>query len=333
MSLRRGTLESVSQLSMETNPLMKQNKADHLLLRVPRLLYFHEIPKWQQDNEFLLSGYRPTSGSTWISYNGILYLHNQTINIYSHLVGCIVFCILPFYFYWIYYQSQANAQVDDVVVISIYCLGVAVCFAFSATLVELFRPSIHVVANHFSRFHILWNHSQALTSFWNKLDYLGILVLMWGAGIPTIYYGFFCNQNLQRFYWMTTSGTALGCAIVTLHPRFISPQFRHWRACFYGGFGLSSIIFVVHGLILHGWELQKAHMSLNWMGWMATSNLTGAIIYAARVPERWVPHKFDIFGASHQILHVAVIIAAVIHFYGLLNAFSIIRSKVDTCVN
>lgn len=58
MSLRRVALESASQLSMETNPLMKQNKADHLLLRVPKLLYFHEIPKWQQDNEFLLSGYR-----------------------------------------------------------------------------------------------------------------------------------------------------------------------------------------------------------------------------------------------------------------------------------
>lgn len=24
---------------------------------------------------------------------------------------------------------------------------------------------------------------------------------MWGAGIPTIYYGFFCNESLRLLYW------------------------------------------------------------------------------------------------------------------------------------
>lgn len=76
---------------------------------------------------------------------------------------------------------------------------------------------------------------------------------------------------------------ALCCAIFTLNSRFGSPEFRHWRASFYAAFGLSSVIFVIHGLVLYGWELQKARMSLVWMGWMATANLTGAAIYAARV--------------------------------------------------
>lgn len=54
-------------------------------------------------------------------------------------------------------------------------------------------------------FHTMWNHSQPLTSFCNKLDYLGILVLMWGAGIPTIYYGFLCDPLLQKVYWTMVS--------------------------------------------------------------------------------------------------------------------------------
>jgi adiponectin receptor len=70
---------------------------------------------------------------------------------------------------------------------------------------------------------------------------------------------------------------------MTLHPHFASPAFRHWRACFYAGFGFSSIIFVIHGLLLFGWQVQKARMSLVYMGWMATANITGALIYAARV--------------------------------------------------
>jgi adiponectin receptor len=52
---------------------------------------------------------------------------------------------------------------------------------------------------------------------------------------------------------------------------------------FYAGFGLSSLIFIVHGIIVIGWEAQKARMSLIWMSWMAAANLTGAAVYAARV--------------------------------------------------
>lgn len=80
-----------------------------------------------------------------------------------------------------------------------------------------------------------------------------------------------------------TTSTALGCTYLTLSPHFASPAFRHWRAGFYAGFGLSSIIFVGHGLLLYGWELQRSRMSLVYMGWMATANLVGAAIYAARV--------------------------------------------------
>jgi hypothetical protein len=123
---------------------------------------------------------------------------------------------------------------------------------------------------------------------------------MWGAGIPTIYYGFPCDHDLRLTYWgmvrcylpylsrleltrVQTSITALCCTFLTLSPRFGSPQFRHWRAMFYAGFGFSSIFFVIHGLVLYGWEVQRDRMSLVWMGWMATANLLGAAIYAARV--------------------------------------------------
>lgn len=82
---------------------------------------------------------------------------------------------------------------------------------------------------------------------------------------------------------LQTTTTATGCAVVTMNPVFITSKFRPWRASFYAGFGLSSIIFVLHGLYLHGWEMQNARMSLTYMLWMAISNLTGAALYAARV--------------------------------------------------
>jgi len=51
----------------------------------------------------------------------------------------------------------------------------------------------------------------------------------------------------------------------------------------YSGLGLSAIVFIIHGLVLHGWELQNRRMSLGWMGLMGALNLIGAVAYAARV--------------------------------------------------
>ena len=51
----------------------------------------------------------------------------------------------------------------------------------------------------------------------------------------------------------------------------------------YAGLGLSAVVFVVHGLIKYGWEVQNRRMSIDWMGLMALFNFSGAITYAARV--------------------------------------------------
>ena len=51
----------------------------------------------------------------------------------------------------------------------------------------------------------------------------------------------------------------------------------------YAGLGLSGLVFVIHGILLHGWMMQNQRMSVDWMALMAIFNLTGAVIYAARV--------------------------------------------------
>jgi len=49
----------------------------------------------------------------------------------------------------------------------------------------------------------------------------------------------------------------------------------------------------------------------------------------ARVPERWRPGAFDIWGSSHQIFHVLVVMAAAAHLIGLLKAFDNEHSNRD----
>lgn len=44
----------------------------------------------------------------------------------------------------------------------------------------------------------------------------------------------------------------------------------------------------------------------------------GAALYAARVPERFRPGKFDYLCNSHNLFHVAVVIAALIHYRSVM---------------
>ena len=128
MSRRRAPTDIIPRVEAIGGALAMQTKTDKI-----RLLYFHDIPQWQQDNEYIISGYRTTSGSIWKSIASLLYINNQTINTYSHLLGCVMFIFLPWYFYENVYKYQQHGKAVDVLLISIYTTGVAICFAFSAT--------------------------------------------------------------------------------------------------------------------------------------------------------------------------------------------------------
>ena len=120
--------------------------------------------------------------------------------------------------------------------------------------------------------------------------------------------------------------------MATLHPKFRTPAIRPYRAVMYAGLGLSAVVFIIHGLVLHGWQVQRMRMGLDWMMAMGALNLTGAVAYAVRVPEKWYPKRFDIFGNSHQILHVMVILAGLAHMAGLIRALHYIRGGQDSCL-
>ncbi|TGO44126.1 hypothetical protein BOTNAR_0932g00020 [Botryotinia narcissicola] len=152
------------------------------------------------------------------------------------------------------------------------------------------------LGNNLLEWHELPNHSKRVNALGNQLDYLGVVILMWGSTIPTVYYGFYCDPAIQETYWTMISLSGAACAVTTLHPKFRHSAFRPYRAIMYSCLGLSSITFVIHGLMLYGYETQNWRMSLDWLGIMAGFNLFGAFAYAARIPEKWFPRRHDILG-------------------------------------
>ena len=78
---------------------------------------------------------RPTTGSLRGCLHGLTYINNETISSWSHIVGCVIFAVLPLGLprYVQAYYPDSITSATDVLVLAIYSLGVSICFALSAT--------------------------------------------------------------------------------------------------------------------------------------------------------------------------------------------------------
>jgi adiponectin receptor len=151
------------------------------------LLQIKDVPPWQQDNKYILGGYRPLSNSYPRSLRSLLYLHNQTVNIYTHLLGFIAFGLLAYVLRDSLHIRYVTATNEDTVVFSAYFAGVFACFSLS------------------SAYHTFSNHSKKICEQWLVLDFLGILCLIAGSWVPGVYYGFYCQRTVSRFYLVLVS--------------------------------------------------------------------------------------------------------------------------------
>lgn len=55
---------------------------------------FEEYPDELKDNEYILSGYRCGCHGPGQAAKSLFMWHNETVNVWSHLLGAIVFFIL-----------------------------------------------------------------------------------------------------------------------------------------------------------------------------------------------------------------------------------------------
>ena len=104
----------------------------------------------------------------------------------------------------------------------------------------------------------------------------------------------------------------LACFIVSLVPKFDTPQWRPVRGLMYIFLGLSTgSMFIMMALVNDSYITPMTTWIYCLGGYIY---IQGAVIYIVRCPERCSPGKFDHCGASHQIFHFAVVIAALMHF-------------------
>ena len=149
----------------------------------PTLLSYENTAEWHQGNELIRHGYRPESNSTRKCFASWLYVHNETVNIYSHLLPAAFFLIAEGIMYQHFRVGYPQATAGDRLIFAFFLLTAATYLGISAT------------------YHTLMNHSIHVSSVWLRLDWVGIVILIFGDSVSGIYMGLYCEPKLQRINW------------------------------------------------------------------------------------------------------------------------------------
>ncbi|GAB1194770.1 hypothetical protein APSETT444_004020 [Aspergillus pseudonomiae] len=213
-----------------TNDPTNQPKAN------ARTVTWQEVSEWQFDNKYILSGYRPANADYLVIFTSLAFLHNETCNVHTHLIGAL---LLP------------------------------------------------LVATTF----------------------------LWYLGEPQ-----FLNVSSMDYAMVLTTGTATG--VLTSNSLLKTPRWRKVKVGTFGIFGASSFIPLLHGVQRYGLEYMLQYSGIKWYLLELTFYGTGVGLYAFRIPERLAPGRFDIWGSSHQLFHIAISCVMYTHLIALLQGFT-----------
>jgi adiponectin receptor len=253
------------------------------------------------DSEFIVGHYRVAPGFR-AALHSLFRVHNETANIFTHAAGFVLCAWLlrgvvlaPADVGLAPAQPRACAGAP-VWPLAVFLVGALVCLGASVAF-HTFAP---VSAKAFV----------ALA----KADYAGISALIFTSMVPPLVYSFWDDAHSLRVYLALAAATNGVAAAAGTLDRFRSSEWRAARAAAFVACGLVGGAPLLHAL----WRSHQPdtppdeHNAARRAVWgtlvMGTQYLLGALLYAARIPERYWPGWFDLFG-SHAIFHVLVVTA------------------------
>jgi adiponectin receptor len=298
-----------------------------------QLVEYSALPEYLRDNSFILRHYR----ADWNfkhSFYSMFSMHNETFNIWSHLVGFILFLGLTIYtaMHLPTYSATLQRWQSGYIMESLpsylqlpEALSSCVPGTFDGTrcvqkpitrwpfFVFLGGAMFCMLAS--TTCHLLGCRCAKTFYTLMRIDYTGIAALTVASFYPPVYYGFMCNPSLCKMYLGIITSMGIGCVLLSLIPVFQTPEYRSVRAAMFSIMGVSGIVPCVHKIFMYQDEVQAYEALYNEVNMFIIYAL-GGLVYATRIPERWKPGAFDIIGNSHQLFHVLVVWAAYVHYQG-----------------
>jgi adiponectin receptor len=226
--------------------------------------------------------------------------HKPAANIWSHLLGAfyIIFGLHRFL------ALSPSSYGADTLAVATFFICCTTCFTLSGA------------------YHTFADHSPSVLNLCNRIDHLGIVLIVWGAGVSANHFAFPTGGAAaavpKLWYFAALTAASAACAWFTLQPMFKHPTSRAIRSAAYSLLGLNMVLPLIHALSVFGLEALDENVDVASFFHMGALVFIGGVAYATRVPERWCPRTFDLLGQSHNWLHVFVLAGALVRLDGLL---------------
>mmetsp|Transcript_55982 Transcript_55982/g.128096 ORF Transcript_55982/g.128096 Transcript_55982/m.128096 type:complete len:295 (+) Transcript_55982:44-928(+) len=268
------------------------------------LLPASAAPKWTV-RPYIHRGYRDVM-AVGECVGSLLYLHNETGNVWTHVVGVAVFVALGMQDW-----SDSSMEQHHRVVAAVYCGATTLCMGFSAA------------------FHLMQPNSKRTYDLMLKLDMSGIAIVIIASIQIGLHYGFWCHQGLQTMYTVVTGG--LSCvAIVWPHVPALLNNYRATVAFFASFVGLSLLPLFHWVSIVGGFQSPQAVLFFYKLLGTFLLYAFGFWWYITALPESRFGGRFDFFLSSHQLWHMGVLAGSLL-FYSAMKSYAFYRAS-TTCL-
>ncbi|KAG8533152.1 uncharacterized protein KY384_001935 [Bacidia gigantensis] len=270
--------------------------------REHRLITYDDLPHPWRVNPYILRGYR-FSENKLDCVKSVFNYSNETVNIWSHVIGLIIVLAVAFYFYPTSVNFSQSSKAD---------VFFAAAFFFAAAKCLICSCMWHTMSSI---------SEQTVMERFACVDYTGISLLIAASIMTSEYTAFYCEPVSRWTYISLTATLGIGGVILPWHPTFNRPDMNWARVSFYVSLAATGFAPVFQLSLTKG-----ASWAWNFYSPIIKSvavYLIGAVIYASQVPERWLHGWFDYAGGSHNIWHLAVLGGILYHYAAMESFFSI----------
>jgi adiponectin receptor len=284
-----------------------------IMARKQGLITYETLPEPWRVNPHITRGYRFSENKIDCIRSCFTTFSNETVNIWSHAIGLIIILTIAFYFYPISPAFAGATKLD---------IFIASCFFFAASKCLVCSCMWHTM-NSIS--------NQTLMERFACVDYTGISLLVAASIISTEYTAFYC-EPISRWTYITLTGVlGISGSILPWHPTFNRSDMAWARVGFYVTLATTGFFPILQLTLQRGWPATAYFYAPLLKSVLVY--LGGAILYAAKLPERWLPGAFDYVGGSHNIWHLAVLGGILFHYAAMQSFFreAFSRAEANGC--
>ncbi|XP_018053928.1 PREDICTED: progestin and adipoQ receptor family member 3 [Atta colombica] len=287
--------QSATELAQETTkPLVNKvcgDSADKRKVtlereeKLRRLLRFEEAPQFLQHNPYILHGYRGCL-TTKLCLESIFWWTNETVNIWSHIFGWMLFFGLTLYDLCL---LNIHAPFGDKVIVSLLLLCFQICMILSSV------------------YHTFSCRSEKDYWCFLSFDLFGIALSMLSIYMSGVYYAFWCHKELQRFYLITVLVIFIFAMILQIPSLNINSNIK---LTVFVSWAIYGVLPTLHWTVaMGGFDNPIVRMLIPRVIGMYIINAIAFAFYMLKIPERFYPGWVDYVGSSHQWWHALVVLA------------------------